>query len=305
MVSLRLAPALTTWLSAIATAFAGQVDWSSTAFSIHQQSDGSPLDDSFIFELGAFAEGFTPTADNVTEWAANWRAAQRAPYNPNTQTVSGSFVIETNASPFSTADQGYLWALSLDHPQEWILLTNTSWKWPSVGGAAPPVSWTIQNADTVLLGQTNPDGTPFFLQMGTVPVSTPTPWITGDQWRSENFTTTQITDGTAGWLNDPDGDGKSNLDEMAAGTNPLSADPVQATTTRLTDQGVLEMTVAKVPNAVLEYKVQVSDNLIDWFDSTDDDIQVLIDSANRFIVRDRTPVTIDANRFIRLQVSID
>ena len=99
-------------------AHGGQVDWSSSVFSVHQRSDGAALDDSFVFELGAFADDFVPTSTNTAEWATHWRVAQRAPYNPSTQIVTGSYVIETNVAPFDPASQGYLWGLSLTHPGE-------------------------------------------------------------------------------------------------------------------------------------------------------------------------------------------
>ena len=285
-------------------AHSGQVDWSSSAFSIHQTSDGTALDDSFVFELGAFEGSFSPTSANTTEWAAHWRVAQRAPYNPSTQIVAGSFVIETNDPPFDHASQGYLWGLSLSNPGEWILLTSPSWLWPTAGGTNPPVSWTVQNATNVIVGEVNETGTPFFLRTGSVASSSPIPWITGAAWQTLHFSPVQVANGTADWLADPDGDGKTNLDEMAFDTNPLFADEVSKVSVAVSVNDTLEMTVMKAPNHVLEYRVQVSSNLRDWSDSPQE-ISVIRESANTLVVRDRTPLTNNNRRFIRLLIEIE
>lgn len=286
------------------SALGGQVDWSSSAFSIHQLSNGTDMDDSFVFELGAFNDGFAPNSANTAEWAAHWRVAQRAPYNPATQIVAGSYVIETNAPPFDTASQGYLWGLSLDHPGEWILLTNPSWNWPMAGGANPPVSWTVPNASNVIVGAVNPTGTPFFLQTGPVPTNSPITWVTGSDWQMRHFSVAQLTDGTADWLSDPDADGKTNLDEMATDTDPLEADAVSNAAVSVSVNDTLEMTVTKAPNHVLDYRVQVSSNLRDWSHSLQE-ISIIQDSANTLVVRDRTPLTNNEQRFIRLLVEIE
>ncbi|NCF90600.1 MAG: hypothetical protein GWQ05_06505 [Verrucomicrobiaceae bacterium] len=282
----------------------GQVDWSSSAFSIHQTSEGTALDDSFIFELGAFDDSFVPNSANTAEWAAYWRVVQRAPYNPSTQIVAGSFVIETNDTPFNSASQGYLWGLSLVHPGEWVLLTNPSWNWPMAGGANPPVSWTVQNATNVIVGQVNATGTPFFLQTGSVSTSNPIPWITGTDWQMRHFSVEQITNNTANWLGDPDGDGKTNLDEMAYDTDPLLADEISNVSVGVSANDTLEMTVTKAPNHVLDYRVQVSSDLREWSHSTEE-VSVIRESANMLVVRDRTPLTNNEQRFIRLLVEIE
>lgn len=283
---------------------AGQVDWSSSAFSIHERSDGTALDDSFVFELGAFANGFVPTNANTAEWSTHWEVAQRAPFNPDTQIVAGSFVTESSTAPFDVASKGYLWGLSLTHPGEWVLLTNTSWKWPALGGANPPVSWTVANA-TAIVGQVNASGSPFFLRTGSVPSSNPIPWVTGTEWQTDHFTAQQITEGTADWLADPDGDGKTNLDEMTFGTDPLAADNVFGVSVTVSPNDTLELTVTRAPNHVLEHQVEVSGDLRQWDRDKSTDIQVIRESARILVVRDRTPMANQLRRFIRLTSKID
>jgi hypothetical protein len=284
---------------------AGQVDWSSSAFSEHQQSDGTPLDDTFLFELGAFANGFVPTAENTTEWAQHWKVAQRAPFNPANQIVAGSYVVETNAAPFGTNQQGYIWGLSSAHTHEWFLITSSVWKWPSEGGVYPPVPWTVQNSVLTIVGEVDRSaGALFFLRTAPVDTSSDIPWVTGADWQKLHFTESEITSGTADWLADPDADGKTNLDEMAANTDPQKADRVQAFTTRVSPGNTLEMTVTKESNHVMDYRVEVSEDLIQWSDSVAD-IEVLIDSANQLVGRDRTPLDGIYRRFIRLIVDVE
>ena len=283
---------------------AGQVDWSSSAFSIHQQSDGTPLDGSFVFELGAFANGFVPTTTNTAEWAQHWRVAQRAPFNPENQIFAGSYVIETNSPPFETDQQGYLWGLSAAHPHEWFLITSPLWKWPAAGGANPPVAWTVQNSVTTVVGEVDRDGVPFFVSTASVDPSSNIGWVTGADWQAMHFTPAEINAGTADWLADPDGDGKTNLDEMGADTDPKVAEEIQAFVTRVSPEQSLEMAVTKAPNHILDYRVEVSGDLINWSDG-EDDVEVIADSANQLVVRDRMPLVGIYRRFIRLILRVD
>ncbi len=282
----------------------GQVDWSSSAFSTHLTSAGVPLDDSFRFELGAFVDGFTPTAANTADWAAHWRVAQRTAYNSETQLFAASHVVETNASPFGMTEQGYIWGLSINHPAEWVLLTNPEWTWPMAGGANPPESWTVRSSTISVVGTVDRSGEPFFLQTQAVDPANEIPWIRGSAWRSERFTETQLGDGTADWAADPDGDGKSNLTEMALDSDPLVADEPLASLVRVSSRNTLEMTVSKIPRHLLDYFVEVSGDLVTWR-RDDAAVEVIVDSAAQLVVRDRTPLTGVQRRFIRLTVVLD
>lgn len=281
----------------------GQVDWSSSAFSTHIQSDGTPLDATFIFELGAFADGFVPTAENTALWADYWRVAQRSTYNEANQLFAGSYVVETNASPFGTDAQGYIWGLSAAHPGQWVLMTNPAWTWPAAGGANPPVVWTVRNSQIHILGEVDVTGDPFFLKMAGVDPTTPIPWVTGQDWREARFTAAQIAEGSADWTADPDGDGRTNLVEMGAGGDPLTADKAASLTVSVTSQNTLELTVTKVPNHLLDYFVEVSGDLVNWSHDPSD-VDVVTDSASRLIVRDRTRLTGLQRRFIRLTLVV-
>jgi hypothetical protein len=285
--------------SGLLSAFAGQVNWSSAAFSGHQSSDGISLDDSFVFELGAFADGFVPSAGNVEEWASHWRAAQRTAYNPETQFFAASFVVETNEPPFSADAQGYFWGRSLDRPGEWFLATDASWTWPLAGGADPPVTWTARTAAMVIVGEVNPDGDPFLLRMEAVDPTLSAALVNGEAWQALRFSEAQIVAGVGAWTEDPDGDGRSNLTEMGLGSDPLEADAASWPQVTVTPRNTLELSLDKVPSHLLDYLVEVSGDLVNW-QSGEAHVEVITDSATRLVVRDRIPLTGLHRRFIRL-----
>ncbi len=59
------------WQFVLGTTQAGAVNWNSSLFQSNLTSSGAALDDSFVFELGAFdlTGGFVPTSANTDQWA--------------------------------------------------------------------------------------------------------------------------------------------------------------------------------------------------------------------------------------------
>ena len=116
-------------------------------------------DGSFFFELGVFADGFVPTAENTDEWLTHWVMAADSSGDPlpgarteyTTLTVfeqeydgfTSSIDLEHNEGPFIAGTQGFLWGFDereAPGTAEWILVTNsTDWKLPS---AVAPSSQT-------------------------------------------------------------------------------------------------------------------------------------------------------------------
>lgn len=157
------------------------VGFSSVLDAINQQSDGSGMDTSFTFELGSFNSGFTPTAGNTNLWQDNWNAAPGSggsasanytqaplpgPIAPNTghsNNFSGSVTLNTNASPFSTSDQAYVWGYDdrgVSGTGEWLLITNPAWLFPAVvpGPQIGGPQFDAGDAGTVaVLGSVNPE----------------------------------------------------------------------------------------------------------------------------------------------------
>jgi hypothetical protein len=55
-------------------------------------------------------------------------------------------------------------------------------------------------------------------------LANPQPWASHEQWRHQYFTHEEISGSTAAWSADGDGDGASNLLELARNTNPRQPD---------------------------------------------------------------------------------
>ncbi len=156
------------------------INFSSTPFGTNLKSDGSAMDSSFTFELGAFANGFVPTAGNTDQWLANWVPVSNSggvPI-PNASTQYGSInhpvfgtsydgfaselTLDHNNSPFQSGSRGYIWGYdSQSGDSEWILLTNTNagtdaWTFPD---ATAPISfsesWSVGNAGQAIIGSIN------------------------------------------------------------------------------------------------------------------------------------------------------
>lgn len=133
-------------------------------------SDGSFIPEGFFFEVGSFAGGFTPTADNWADWGANWVNPEQAvhtwTFHPSFQdgsvgrSINNTSTVRTTSS-VDAAMQGYIWGYNsqdvADVP-EWILLTNSAWVFPvatSPDDAALPVppEWrSIDPGTTMVFG---------------------------------------------------------------------------------------------------------------------------------------------------------
>lgn len=265
------------------------------------------MDGSYTFELGAFANGFAPTPANTASWATNWRPVARTTYNPTTQFFTDQYVIESNSSPFSTLEKGFIWGYSpLGGPREWILLTSNSWTWPAVGGLGFPVHWSVASS-TPILGEVNATGVPFLLKMASVSSGNP-PRTSPGAWLSQFFSSVELeSPEVSGWLADPDGDGKTNLDEMALGTNPRVGDQnripnvvVVTSGTAPSTESYLQMDVTKQPDRPVSYQVEVSGDLVSWSNST----APITSSLNRLLARDLIPLGPLKRRYMRLTFTL-
>ncbi len=171
------------------------IGWGNTAFDTLKMYDsgGNLLDNSFTFELGTWASGFTPTAANVNSWAANWKLISSA-YSPdangwvsldsndpgvndpnqNIQYFSRSIIFNSNGtvqgggpSIFTTNEQAYMWVFNTKNVtpgSEWALVTDNSpgatsddvWRVPDPSVVLnQPVLWNLETADTAILGSVN------------------------------------------------------------------------------------------------------------------------------------------------------
>ncbi|WP_166647316.1 PEP-CTERM sorting domain-containing protein [Prosthecobacter fusiformis] len=173
---------------------------------------GQPLGGEFSFEIGSFDNGFVPTAENLNDWAANWKVFDRAfdatPNDPDdgdpdgwsagngffTRTVEHT-ADEGSSSPYAdpadTFQQGetvYLWVYNTKDritTTEWALVTDgdnvvedaDNWVFPD---PADPVdvsyTWQLDDADVALHGSLNGTtggGQAYTLQTSLVPVPEP------------------------------------------------------------------------------------------------------------------------------------
>lgn len=118
-------------------------------------SQGNALDATYVFELGTFATGFTPTAGNTNLWAANWKLLNRATAPPDINTgngwnVGGSFFsssLDFNANgtvqglsgsaTFTAGEQAYIWVYSTTNNGELALVKD------DVAGSGPDDIWQL------------------------------------------------------------------------------------------------------------------------------------------------------------------
>jgi hypothetical protein len=151
---------------------AQQLNWGSAFYSDFADSTGVGLDNTFIFEIGAFNAGFMPTQANLNDWRSNWQVFDRADYNGIEEPVddgifgyftgtarmlddgrsSSSFM--TPSAPSFEGLSGYLWVRKGDDPiagSEWILTRADDWVFPAaIPGCCDndtPFDWSTSDLD--------------------------------------------------------------------------------------------------------------------------------------------------------------
>lgn len=133
-----------------------------------------------------------------------------------------------------------------------------------------------------------------------------------DAWKITRFSAVQLSNGQANPSADPDGDGLSNLLEMAIGSSPNTSTsnsyrPIFRTiSTGL--ESFLEVEFTKGPEAAsLWISGQFSNDLSTWLPlspvpGTTSTYHVLEDSTTRLILRDVSPISSAAKRFARFHI---
>jgi hypothetical protein len=144
------------------------LDWGNDVFGDVVDSTGAALDHSFVFELGAFDVGFTPTASNVSDWVSHWNAFDRAVFNAAAGYFASSVEMladGSSSSPFLTPGSGsfegldaYLFVRNGDLPvplTEWLLVRSGDWVFPLADNGdcvdcpkALPAEWLLSDVDT-------------------------------------------------------------------------------------------------------------------------------------------------------------
>jgi hypothetical protein len=122
-------------------------------------------------------------------------------------------------------------------PGEWILFTASTWGWPVGTSNAPATTYSVSDADTVILGAIDQDG----IHMRSAAVEVEASQASGyGAWLAEHFSAGMLADPDAanttwGVLADPDADGLANIIEFYTAT-----DPNDPSSKRLTTAGVDE-----------------------------------------------------------------
>ncbi len=159
------------------SAAASTIYWGSAVNDQLYNSQGSLLDDSFIFELGTFGD-FIPNDENLHLWLGNWKVLDRvtAPASSGWDSSSGFFsssvsLMHDGTSSntgvggfvFSPGEQAYVWVYNsqtLAADTEWALITNSSsdgnsdddWVIPALplecgcGGGDESLEWRLSTA---------------------------------------------------------------------------------------------------------------------------------------------------------------
>lgn len=151
---------------------AQQIDWGSSIYDDIVDSEGVILDNTFIFQLGAFVEDFTPDDGNVSDWADNWVVYDQADYNgieePVDDGIWGYFTSTVNMeadgtsnspelSPGATSFEGrsaFVWIRNGDDPEEgteWLLMRADAWIFPTVDpdccATDLPLEWSMSDLE--------------------------------------------------------------------------------------------------------------------------------------------------------------
>jgi hypothetical protein len=166
------------------SATATVVFWGSLNNDFLYDSNGSPLNSDFVFEVGIFdtTGGWTPNSSNMSEWGARWmlfdRVVTGAGWNANNQffesqvshTITGGSD-SSDANPthvFPQGAQAYLWVYDTQDfvfGAEWALVadfeksTNAfglGWEFRDPG--LPPAEtfdWQTRDLDTAIFGGVN------------------------------------------------------------------------------------------------------------------------------------------------------
>jgi hypothetical protein len=189
----RFLAAAALFLGAALHVQATTINWG-TYFSVSSylyDSGGASLTDDFIFELGSFGTGFTPTESNMDQWLTNWKIFDRATapigngFDSASGTVAASAVLETDfttdnaalsqLNTFAEGEQAYIWVYkdtfgnsspspSLVPGFQWALVTNNAtdgtttddWLFPQPSGhVASTLEWRIEDATASPFGGLN------------------------------------------------------------------------------------------------------------------------------------------------------
>ncbi len=150
------------FLLGAASARSQTLNWASLTNSEIVDSQGAALDqNTYVFELGAFASGFTPEGSNISQWTANWHVFDTASYTYDQNTSTGYFTGTENVQnvpAYVSMFQGlsaYLFVRNNTNTEFFLARpTDTNaWKFPTLDPGCCPngevTTWSVSNLTTV------------------------------------------------------------------------------------------------------------------------------------------------------------
>ena len=143
---------------AAATAHSQTLNWASLTGSEIVDSHGNPLDNTYVFELGAFTDGFVPDETNVGSWETQWHVFDTAAYS-YTPGQLGYFTgtQDVQSVPaYSSLFEGlkaYIWIRNDTETEHFLASTsNDAWRFPLlVPGCCPNgegPTWSVSDLNT-------------------------------------------------------------------------------------------------------------------------------------------------------------
>lgn len=280
------------------SALARQIAWQSPIGRTNITSSTNLWDTDFRFELGVFQAGFVPSATNTSQWAANWVPAQRTRYQTN-RSFASTYTVTNNLPPQTNNAKPYIWGFrGSELSGEWILITRSTWLWPTADNTQPTILLSTGPASAVVGTLNTNTNAPFHLQSAAVTnVSPPsTPW---PQWATENLGTVP----PAGGSGDLNTNGITDVLEYALHLNPGERPNPGAWLQIGQTNGNrhLEVRIPRRRDRPATFVVEVSTNLVQWTNGPTF-TEIVEDSAAALVVRDTTPIGEGGDRrFLRVR----
>jgi hypothetical protein len=145
-----------------ASALSQTLNWSSLTQSAIADSEGELLDNSFVFQLGAFTAEFVPDESNLEEWVNHWQVFDSADYSYNPGDQTGYFTGTQNLQDvpaYPTMFEGlkaYIWVRNAANT-EYFLASASTWTFPDQDPGCCPTgvtTWSMSDlgSDTPIWG---------------------------------------------------------------------------------------------------------------------------------------------------------
>lgn len=265
------------------TTFSSEILWRCETTKLNEESSGRNFNEAMIFELGAFQDGFIPSAENIEQWVEHWVTLDHTDFNSVNGVFASKVKLENNVAPFTEGESAYIWGFN--YRGEWVLLKNEKWTWPDAEEEItfPSEFFTADETTVAVFGEVNESLGGSFYHLKTVQVALAAPAEVREGWRNEQFNPEQLVDSAiSDWLADPDNDGRTNLEEFALFLDPNNRD-ADAFNLSFTAENrpVLSLNGQQNPQARLA--IELSVDLKKWnripfvFQNSEDKINFLLD----------------------------